>query len=1258
MARGKNIKGITIQLEGETKGLNAALQSVNKESRKLSTELRDVDRALKLDPTNMDMLGQKQAGLQKQLDLTTNKLEALKEAQKEASEQLARGDISQEQYDKLAREIVKTTGAVERFSKQLKEVDNALDLSDADKEFTRLMSSMKQSEVESAKLKTELKEVEAALKMNPGNTELIAQKQRLLSEEAGITSRRLDAMRGSYTQLEAAASSGDLGADKFDKLKREIISAENRMGHLDTEMQELTGNEGVENATKDMRDLKEEAGKTESAIDGVGGALAGLGTGLSVGAIFSEGLDMASMENKVQRVTGLVGEQNEEVRKLVRTMGAYGVDGDEALETVRRQLALNREESYETNLELAKTASIMSTMYTGLDSSELVQETYELGKQLDISQQEAMALANELIKVGFPPERLDELTEYSQILRGIGFTAEDVGKVVASAVAAGGENIDRTLDGFKELSIRLREQASDMSNGLKDALREYVGDAQAMSQEQLDHLKKTLDEEVRLREDALNKQAEVQSKHHDEIEKARKKELDNELKALEKGYSEQQKALENQQRAEVESVNKSSEARIKAMGKLHESQTEAANKAADQQQKALDKRHEKQLKSVERSIEGQQKALEKSQEKELSDAERVADKKINLINKEYVERLKLVDEERYRALKAVDDEIAGIEGKIEAEDKAEKKAEEERRRRELQDKVSQADSASARQQALQDLNDFENDLQRQRVREQRQAQIEDLKNRKDNIKEQYDARVESLKNEEQASIDSANRQNEANLEAIRTRQAQEKQALDDQNAARIEAVRATQEQEKQVRSERRQAAMDALREQQEQEKTALNESKDVALQTIQERQERERESFEASKASRIEQTREAHNSELEGLKEVHDEREKGLEEIHQAELRRIKEANEMRMNSAKSPAESDAYKDQVAQIEEWGRALAEGGDGAGEALMEALAWLDGVDDKLLQNKLGVELMGTQWEDSGDVMLETMRNYTNGLGEIDEASFLADENVKKLLGSTETIDSDPIVQMKEAFNDLLFAMGPVLLALAGILTKVFEWINANPELAGMIAMIVGALIGGGGLLVAINSVVGAISGLAGLFSLVMSPAGLIGLAILALVAGVAYIITHWEGISTFFSNLFSRVGETLSNFGESAKNKFNEAKTFVTDIWQSIPGFFSGIWTSIVTSVGILSEGIKSWFRDAKNGATDIWSGVTEFFNNIWSGITEGAGSLVSDMASIFKDIYEKIKEILSIDKMKEIGKNIIDGLKEGLKDSGSKSDKI
>lgn len=104
----ERIKGIVVELGGDTTGLDKALKGVNKEISSLQSELKKVDRLLKLDPTNTQLLEQKQKLLTQAVSNTKDKLETLKEAEKQTQEQFKQGKISEEQYRALQREIVNT----------------------------------------------------------------------------------------------------------------------------------------------------------------------------------------------------------------------------------------------------------------------------------------------------------------------------------------------------------------------------------------------------------------------------------------------------------------------------------------------------------------------------------------------------------------------------------------------------------------------------------------------------------------------------------------------------------------------------------------------------------------------------------------------------------------------------------------------------------------------------------------------------------------------------------------------------------------------------------------------------------------------------------------------------------------------------------------------------------------------------------------------------------------------------------------------
>jgi len=117
-----SIKGITIEIGGNTQPLIKALEQVNTKSRDLQSELRQVEKLLKLDPTNVALVAQKQKILTEAVENTTAKLKTLKTAEQQAQEQFKKGEISEEQYRALQREIVKTEQDLKGYETQLKEV--------------------------------------------------------------------------------------------------------------------------------------------------------------------------------------------------------------------------------------------------------------------------------------------------------------------------------------------------------------------------------------------------------------------------------------------------------------------------------------------------------------------------------------------------------------------------------------------------------------------------------------------------------------------------------------------------------------------------------------------------------------------------------------------------------------------------------------------------------------------------------------------------------------------------------------------------------------------------------------------------------------------------------------------------------------------------------------------------------------------------------------------------------------------------------
>lgn len=109
----KRIAGITIEIGGDTTKLQTALKGVDSQLAKTQSNLKDINKLLKVDPGNVDLLKQKYKNLQSSIDTTKTRLKTLKDAQKEA--------LTPEQYDALQREIIETEQNLKSLEQEYKD---------------------------------------------------------------------------------------------------------------------------------------------------------------------------------------------------------------------------------------------------------------------------------------------------------------------------------------------------------------------------------------------------------------------------------------------------------------------------------------------------------------------------------------------------------------------------------------------------------------------------------------------------------------------------------------------------------------------------------------------------------------------------------------------------------------------------------------------------------------------------------------------------------------------------------------------------------------------------------------------------------------------------------------------------------------------------------------------------------------------------------------------------------------------------------
>lgn len=123
----EKIKGITVEIGGDTQGLKKALSSLNKDINATQKELNQVNRLLKIDPGNTELLRQKQELLTKSIQDTETKIEALRAAKDKADADMANGtQVNEEQYRQLAREIISSENNLQKMKTEADRTASAL----------------------------------------------------------------------------------------------------------------------------------------------------------------------------------------------------------------------------------------------------------------------------------------------------------------------------------------------------------------------------------------------------------------------------------------------------------------------------------------------------------------------------------------------------------------------------------------------------------------------------------------------------------------------------------------------------------------------------------------------------------------------------------------------------------------------------------------------------------------------------------------------------------------------------------------------------------------------------------------------------------------------------------------------------------------------------------------------------------------------------------------------------------------------------
>lgn len=292
------IKGITIEIGGDTTKLDKALAATNKELKATQASLKDVDRLLKLDPGNTELLAQKQRLLASAMEETRQKAGTLREAVASGDAALARGEAFQEKYAPLLQSLEEAAAAYGRLKDQKAEMDRQMELGGISTEqYDQWNAKMKQSQAALRDLRQQVEEAKAG-------------------------------MGGSM-----------IDQSQYDAMQRELIETESELKNLgqaaDETANQLSGLDGaVDSASGSLDDLGDGAGGASGGLgklnDGVGGISGGLGglKGVVAGAAMEIGKKLVDAAIEAAKWVWELDEATEEYRAAMGKLNtAYEASG-------------------------------------------------------------------------------------------------------------------------------------------------------------------------------------------------------------------------------------------------------------------------------------------------------------------------------------------------------------------------------------------------------------------------------------------------------------------------------------------------------------------------------------------------------------------------------------------------------------------------------------------------------------------------------------------------------------------------------------------------------------------------------------------------------------------------------------------------------------------------------------------------------------------------------------------------------------------
>lgn len=337
-----NIKGIKIEIDGDTQPLQKALKAINKESVNTTNELKQIDKALKFDTGNVILLTQKQGVLQKQIGITRDKLETLRQVQSKVDEEFKKGNIGSEQYRAFQREVEVTQNVLKGYEGKLASVTQALEGNgDAAKnnqaQLKELQNEQKLLASESEKVVSSFKLQESQMGANASEADKLALAEKKIGAQSEIVTRQIENLE---KQLSLTKEQYGENSAEANKMEAELNQAKTAYANLNQELGKL-GSTAKSNQTQ-LKELQNEQSQLASEMSKVTSSFKLQESALGSNASEAERNALAQKK---------IGAQSEIVSKQISNL-------EQQLEITKKEFGENSTQAnkMESELNQAKTA--------------------------------------------------------------------------------------------------------------------------------------------------------------------------------------------------------------------------------------------------------------------------------------------------------------------------------------------------------------------------------------------------------------------------------------------------------------------------------------------------------------------------------------------------------------------------------------------------------------------------------------------------------------------------------------------------------------------------------------------------------------------------------------------------------------------------------------------------------------------------------------------------------------------------------------